>query len=142
MLISVTPLYLTTQLWNHILSFFFISLFPTGWSLLYRKISRRILFREYFLKTIYPFQLRLFFYGFWKCLGHNRCCCTPCNIVPSILWNLILLIMHWLEILFLLSESLSSSFTLCCISFIPRKENGLADNLSKACLYHALITWA
>lgn len=39
-------------------------------------------------------------------------------------------------------ESLSSSFSFCCISFIPREGNGLADNLSKACLSHVLTTWA
>lgn len=39
-------------------------------------------------------------------------------------------------------ECLSASFEFCCFSFVPREENGPADNLSKACLYHAATTWA
>ncbi|XP_048624104.1 uncharacterized protein LOC125592756 [Brassica napus] len=37
-------------------------------------------------------------------------------------------------------ECLSASFEFCCFSFVPREENGTADNLSKACLYHAATT--
>lgn len=39
-------------------------------------------------------------------------------------------------------EYLSASFSFCCISFVPKEENGPADNLSKACLLHSVSTWA
>ena len=38
-------------------------------------------------------------------------------------------------------ECLSASFEFCCFSFVPREENGPADNLSKTCLYHAATIW-
>lgn len=37
-------------------------------------------------------------------------------------------------------ESLSSFFAFCCISFILREENEVADNLSQACLFHVVTT--
>ncbi|XP_056845478.1 uncharacterized protein LOC130496884 [Raphanus sativus] len=38
--------------------------------------------------------------------------------------------------------SLSSSFSFCFFSFIPRVENGLTDNLAKACLSNVITSWA
>ena len=37
-------------------------------------------------------------------------------------------------------ESLSSFFAFCCIYFILREENEVADNLSQACLFHVVTT--
>ncbi|XP_013658105.2 uncharacterized protein LOC106362809 [Brassica napus] len=39
-------------------------------------------------------------------------------------------------------ERLSVSFEFCCFSFVAREENGPADSLSKACLYHSITSWA
>ncbi|XP_018448792.1 uncharacterized protein LOC108820335 [Raphanus sativus] len=37
-------------------------------------------------------------------------------------------------------ERLSVSFDFCVFSFVAREENGPADSLSKACLYHAVTS--
>lgn len=39
-------------------------------------------------------------------------------------------------------EVLSASFSFCCISFVPREENGSTDMLVKACLFNSVTTWA
>lgn len=38
-------------------------------------------------------------------------------------------------------DVLSSAFFFCCVSFISREENGPADMLAKACLFHSITSW-